>query len=545
MKKIGIFLGFGPNVSIKSEGIGRLIAFLIKANLSDEDRKEEFVIIYPKWFKKQFNELLEDQKILPEDLSTITTKHKRFGMVLYNILKKKEKGGRSLIKEILLKVLEGIKNKRIKNTVIGIFKVIRQPKNFIFEFASQEIINLVNSTNIINFLLNILKLSVMLICLIPFAILYLIFRIFKKIFRKVKSLLVNRFANKFDNKDDFIKRIYDSMVSEELKSLVNIVNKHNDINVCFIPSMFWAETSGLKMRKIIAAPDIVYYDFPTQFTLKAQFNINDKIRETLKFADHIICYSDYVKEFHLVKKCGIDEGKVSVIKHANVEMNKFLEVKKSIKRYMSEENKASEVLKVYFKENGNIFFDNSGFKDIQYIIYSSQYRPHKNIFNLIKAFKIVCKDNFKNIKLVLTGNLLEDNLIADFIEDNYLKNDIIQLYNIPTEVLAALNKFAMFSINPTLFEGGFPFTFSEAYSVGTPSLMSDIEMVSLEIEEDELKKMMLFNPYDINEMANKIIWALDNTKTLYEEEKKLFDKFKERDWGKVAKEYCCVFESNS
>ncbi|MOA23483.1 hypothetical protein D3C78_1441060 [compost metagenome] len=97
------------------------------------------------------------------------------------------------------------------------------------------------------------------------------------------------------------------------------------------------------------------------------------------------------------------------------------------------------------------------------------------------------------------------------------------------------------SVNPTLFEGGFPFTFSESYSVGTPSVMSDIPVIRSEIDSDALKDLMLFDAHNPYSIAQKIIWAVDNSEKLFIEQDALYQKFSMRDWSRVVDEYKQVF----
>jgi glycosyltransferase involved in cell wall biosynthesis len=107
-------------------------------------------------------------------------------------------------------------------------------------------------------------------------------------------------------------------------------------------------------------------------------------------------------------------------------------------------------------------------------------------------------------------------------------------------VLASLYCLACLAVNPTLFEGGFPFTFTEAYSVGTPSLLSDIAMVrerlaDRENETGRLQERMLFDPMNPLDLADKIRWAVANREELLALQQGLFETFPT--WEQVAKQY--------
>jgi glycosyltransferase involved in cell wall biosynthesis len=163
--------------------------------------------------------------------------------------------------------------------------------------------------------------------------------------------------------------------------------------------------------------------------------------------------------------------------------------------------------------------------------------------NLLKTYKILLREKLINIKLIVTADLYANPETKIFIEQNRLQNDVIQLYNVPSNVLAALNSRAICSVNPTLFEGGFPFTFLEAYTVGTPSVMGNIPMTSELIDDEDLRKYMLFNPYSIKDMADKIEWAIKNKDILFKMQEKLYIKMKNRTWLNVAKDYIEVLEN--
>lgn len=54
--KIGVFLGYGPQVKLGKEGLGRYIGGLIKGF---KEQNHEITIAYPFWLKETVEELLE------------------------------------------------------------------------------------------------------------------------------------------------------------------------------------------------------------------------------------------------------------------------------------------------------------------------------------------------------------------------------------------------------------------------------------------------------------------------------------------------------
>ncbi|CAM2939352.1 glycosyltransferase [Paenibacillus sediminis] len=523
MKKTGVFLGFQPGSNLSTEGIGRLLAFILKEN---DEKKTNIILFCPKWLTNSVQILLKDNKIPEDRFEIVSTSNIPLGVKVKNYL----------IERRIKKARFDQKNQLIKKL-----------KKTTLESLRKLAIDFFSANSLLIVLFKILGYMSLFVCLLPFLLMAgagyffvkfinLLVRIlikqlpYNSILNKIKPLLTNGRG-----------AIYQVVLDNELNRVVDLINKRTDIDVCFIPSMIWSQIRRLNCRKILAAPDIVFYDFPTQFPGVGR--VHERIRESIAVADHLICYSEHVKKHHLIDKCGVDPNKITVIKHANIDMNEHLKISKSIQKFFTIKQNAKQIVNEYIYSNfssSHVLY-NVDFEDLDFVIYSSQYRSHKNVFNLIKAIKIINNDMHGNIKLILTGDYRREEAIKEYVHSNNLENDIFVMHNISSELLAALNKLAKCSVNPTLFEGGFPFTFSESYSVGTPSVMSNIPVVSSEIDDPNLKDLMLFDPYNPYSIAEKIVWAIDNAQTLFDAQDKLYQKFSQRDWKKVVSEYNEVF----
>ncbi|MFD1179403.1 glycosyltransferase [Paenibacillus puldeungensis] len=519
--KIGFFLGFQPGVNLTTEGISRLLAFILKEN---SKQNTKMILFCPEWLREPLKELLEDNMIKIDGFEICTTNSIPFGVKLKTkfIEKRKEK----------------------KNKPNRIYQVLKKIKSSTVNLLKHFIVDLFSTSSLLFLCFKLISYSLIFLILSPLLIFMALFvglfTFVRKLMHIFKLNIFNVIKNKFltvANKTKGI--IYQIVIDNELNKLVRLINYRNDIDACFIPSMGWPQIKDLKCKKILAAPDIVFYDFPTQFIGVGE--IHKRIRQSINAADKLICYSEFVKQEHLVDKCGIEPKKITVIKHANVDMSSYLKDSSILEKHYSLQQNAKYIVSKYIQNKHQKHFFNSDLSSFEFIIYSSQYRPHKNIFNLIKAIKICNYEFHRNIKLILTGNIIDVNYMKKYIESYHLYNDIFVMHGLPSEVLAAFNNMAKCAVNPTLFEGGFPFTFSEAYSVGTPSIMSDIPVVRHEIDNTELKDSMLFDPYNPYSIAKKIVWAIDNYETLYQSQKQLYEKFSHRDWRKVAQEYNHVF----
>jgi glycosyltransferase involved in cell wall biosynthesis len=123
-----------------------------------------------------------------------------------------------------------------------------------------------------------------------------------------------------------------------------------------------------------------------------------------------------------------------------------------------------------------------------------------------------------------------------------LSQDVLFLRNLPLQQLAACYRLARLAVNPSLSEGGFPFTFTEALSVGTPVVMARIPVTEGVVTDPDLQSMMLFDPYDWQDMAKRIEWALENGATLLSKQRSLYDRLAQRTWRHVVDDHIEILD---
>jgi glycosyltransferase involved in cell wall biosynthesis len=327
--------------------------------------------------------------------------------------------------------------------------------------------------------------------------------------------------------------ILGSVQQKELTRLVKKLNRRVNMDVWYVPSMFWPEVGGLKGAVVMAAPDIVFYEHPAQYISGGLKNTWDRMRGSLDAADHLISYSDYVKQHHLVERQNIPAERVSVIRHGAIDM-------RAVERGDGTKAAALEVLHKYLKDERHSlpsYLNGFRFDDVDFLFYSSQVRFHKNIEGLILVYERTLRQHFRPVKLVLTGHIATSDRISSLVADRGLHRDVISLPSVPNHVLAALYRLALLSVTPTMFEGGFPFTFSEAFSVGTPSIMSRIPVVTEVIKDTKLLELMTFDPRNREEMLQKILWGIDHRAELLTAQEPLYQVFSARSWLQVSHEY--------
>jgi glycosyltransferase involved in cell wall biosynthesis len=170
-------------------------------------------------------------------------------------------------------------------------------------------------------------------------------------------------------------------------------------------------------------------------------------------------------------------------------------------------------------------------------------RPSKNILQLLRAYRFLLKECYFGRKLILTGNPQNYSAIGAFVQAHGLENDVLFLPSLSDPQLAAFYRLADLAVNPSLSEGGMPFTFSEAVSVGTPIVMSDIAVTREVLIDEELRELTLFDPYDWRSIASTIERALADRQMLYDLQRSFFDKhLAPRTWDDVVVEHLAIMD---
>lgn len=529
MKKIGIFMAFAPEQQISNQGIGRLTAFILNAIIRNDNLKVSLAV--PAWYVAIIMDFLADQRIDSSKIEIITT------------------NGIPLLLRMRTWVNKFLGNNSKKKYLQIKLKAREKIESIYFNL-------LVKGLSTSSSLKFILLIMIVVVFVTPLAIVGMvalfILRLIKRGLRWIESKIglkigvTSRFLltplSTF-RRNVFVHRLYQGVRNTELSKLIHKINNKKDIDVWFIPTLFWPEIAGIKGKKVVAAPDIVFLEFPMLFSSPFFGGVCDQITKTIRVSDHFVCYSEHVKLKHLMEGFFVDSKQVSVVKHGAINLSSFLDL--SLGGVDCMKHAACHILRDYQKNhlNKSEYLKDFDLTSTKFIFYSSQIRPHKNFLSLIMAYEKLLRNRFVNFKLITTASLMHDKNVWDYIVEKRLQYDILCFPHVSSEVLAALNHLAVCAVNPTLFEGGFPFTFSEAYSVGTPSVMSNIPVVLDEVTDPALQEKMLFDPYHLDDMVNKIEWAVNHRDELLALEEPLYRKLNARDWEMVANDYIEVFKS--
>lgn len=518
-KSIGIIIVYPPQILSKKEGLARYLSFLIQGCM---DAGIHVTLLCPSWTDNDLTSLFEDMKI-SFDKTKITIKSPR-----------------ALPPAVVLNIFfEKIQRRWEKERVSRIANITR----ILVDRSEKALPELFAKSNWFSVLIAIYA-------MLPATLLILMLNIVPrhKPSSSIKKASSHLFSPTIYSRFwKFFFSVYFHLIDAESQKIGAIAKKIPNFGRWIIPVPFWPEAVKTIPNSVVVCPDIVYDEFPVGFVTFLKSNIPDlltnreRLKRSISLASHLVTYSEYTKNQHLGRYMGIDSKNVTVIPHGHIDISKSLDVLVPFSDMTRNEQKdlCLQIIHTYFKYNiTNPYLQEFDISGVQYIIYTGQYRPHKNFETFLKCIHTLIHRRYRPIKCILTaGSIMEVPQIADYIRKNGLSPDVIILSDIPTKVMAALDHLSALAVNPTLMEGALPFTFSEAMSVGTPSVMSSIPVVLEIIDDPELREKMLFDPGNVNDMADHICWGLDHREELLDLERPLYDKIKNRTWEDVALEF--------
>ena len=178
---------------------------------------------------------------------------------------------------------------------------------------------------------------------------------------------------------------------------------------------------------------------------------------------------------------------------------------------VSDFSRTELVRKLYFNEEslntiyngiGKEWISTSDYKNNNQILYVGNFKKHKNLDILIEAFtKIECNSKYE---LILIGG--DKNSLNSSSQLKVDKYSNIKCYKtVPQKELITYYNRAYLFVFPSIYEG-FGFPPLEALSCECPILISDIPVFK-EIYADIA---CYFNPYDANDLVEKIELLLEN-----------------------------------
>ena len=265
---------------------------------------------------------------------------------------------------------------------------------------------------------------------------------------------------------------------------------------------------GIKAKKIVTT----VHDF--SFILHRDFHPKERIAyfeknffNMIYKSDMIITGSEFSKQ-EILQRIDFDEEKIKVIYHG-IDHKLF---------------KVYDNIKISFKLPKKFIFSVGSIE------------PRKNLLGLLKAYTHLDVKYKEEYSLVLAGfKGWENREIMDLIESN--KKYIHYLGYISDEELAQTYNLASLFVYPSFYEG-FGLPPLEAMACGTPVITSNVSSLP-EVGGDAV---VYCNPYDIDQIKEKIILVLNNKNLQNEMIGKGLQQAKQFTWEKSAEQHIEVFK---
>jgi glycosyltransferase involved in cell wall biosynthesis len=319
------------------------------------------------------------------------------------------------------------------------------------------------------------------------------------------------------------------------------IDRLNDVMAWYCPTAFWPSFNDIKAPRLMCVPDVVLGDFPVGFSSVGgdrTLNTFETVSRVIYGGEYFVTYSNVVKWDTLVDRFAVPASKVAVIHHAPNDLSQWVTITGFPDNEATSRYYCWTLLQRAMQRGTNPRYT-STFKngDVRFFFYASQFRPNKNVMTLLRAYQYLLRKRYLGHKLILTGSPDDLPEIGRFIYQHRLENDVLFLYGLNVSELAACYKLADLVVNPSLSEGGCPFTFSEALSVGTPVVMSRISVTEEVLTDPKLQEISLFDPYDWRDIVRAIEWALHNREELLSFQLQAYEDLRQRKWSTVAREY--------
>lgn len=534
MKTFGIYLFYPPTVDLRAEGLGRHLSEFLKGTRGRDDVR--FVIACPSWMRKSLTDLFEASGVGATDFEIIAPADKPLLLAVHQ-------------RYVALKA-----RRKPPQSGTGLRARLRQLKAYLTRHVEKRLVR----TRSVGFvaLLGLAMLPLILLALLLRALDRMLSfvrrwpgQLAKLLKRSVAVKEVDARINNIVVKPGSLSltvRLFNAMEESEAELLQEMIEARKDIEAWYSPTAFWPRFNNIQAPRLMCVPDVVVTDFPVGFAPVGGDRFLENFRRVEKAIDggqYFVAYSEDIKWHTLVERYYVDPEKVWVVPHGANRLDDLILVSGLHDNEAATDALCRDLFRTALLKAINYgdarIFSNS---DVRFIFYASQFRPNKNIMSLLRAYDYLLKQRYVGHKLILTGNPNGLPEVREFIQSHHLENDVLCLHGLTAQELAACYRLADLAINPSLSEGGCPFTFTEALSVGTPVVMARIPVTEEGITDPELRHMMLFDPYDWNDMADRIEWSLRNLSLLHEKQQPFYEQLEQRTWRNVVNEYVEILD---
>ena len=288
----------------------------------------------------------------------------------------------------------------------------------------------------------------------------------------------------------------------------------NSIDIYFNPRYILPFFKG-KTKMVVTMHDMIAFLYPEIWSGISGFRIRNYIKLSSQRADLILTVSNCAKK-DIVRILHIPDDKIKVI---------YCGINKKLYKPLPDLSVQRLVKRKY------------GIRK-KYILATGPLGMRKNHDRLIDAYSILPKYIREDYQLIITGEKkgTYNNLLKK-VSKICLADDIVFTGFIPEKEMPMVINAASLFVFPSFYEG-FGIPLLEAMACGTPLLASNVSS----IPEVVGSAALLFDPYNINEMASvigKVITDEDLRQKLIQ---RGFEQIKKYSWKNTAKEILGVFE---
>jgi hypothetical protein len=536
MRKFGIYLCYAPEVELEREGLGRHLGEFLKGAYERDDVR--FVIACPSWHRAKLSELCKAHGLDPDAMELISP---AAPPLLLTALRKYEAyrtrrtpARRRARRGARLRDVVAAAGRDLERRVAGTRTILGAAWwisiLFLFLLAGTLVQGAIGGLRALRRLM-----------------LRFVGRTLRRTLRagnRLRRAVLRRDPNQL--RESLLARLTATMVKNEAVLLDRLIGARKDIVAWYSPAAFWPSFNTIAAPRLMCVPDVVVSEFPVGFVELDGSNLGksfDEVEAAIEGCEHFATYSERTKWESLVRHYGARPDSVFVIRHGAVRLDGLIRTDGFANNAAATDTLCRKLLVSALAKDLNQSYGGIRVnKKLRFIFYASQFRPNKNILNLLRAYEFLLRRHFIGHKLILTGMPREPDDIARFINDRNLRSDVLCLRGLTERELAACYYLADLAVNPSLSEGGFPFTFTEAMSVGTPVVMARIQVTEEIVTDPGLQSAMLFDPFDWKDMAARIEFGLHNRDKLLALQQPLFEQLAQRSWRNVVDDYVAVLD---
>lgn len=535
VKHYGIYIAYPPTVDLRHEGLGRYLAAFLKGASAQKDVR--FSVVCPSWSRESLADLLEAEGVPTSSCHVVSPKGVPLVLGLYEAW------------------LRHTRRKKKLGLIQRISAKVNQQRSALMQSTVDRLVRTHSVPTLVHALWPLASVVTVALLLSPLwlTIAFLLFWVVssKRLLKKTMNFFwapLHRITAMISlPKDDgLVRRMYRGMEQAEADRMQALINTMDDVRAWYCPTAFWPAFNQIQAPRLMCVPDVVLTDFPVGFSSVGgdRFLENFEIVEkAIEGGQHYVTYSEDVKWSTLVDRYGVHGSQVSVVHHAPNDLSKWVTVRGFTDGVAATRNYCRSLLASTLSRAQNKSYV-AGFAntEVKFLFYASQMRPNKNVLTLLRAYEHLLRKRLIGHKLILTGKLSVLPEVKKFVLEHHLQNEVLFLHGLKIQELAACYHLADLAVNPSLSEGGCPFTFTEALSVGTPVVMARIPVTEEVLTEPELQASTFFDPYEWRDMAERIEWALIHRDELLAIQKPTYERLAQRTWQNVVQEHIAVLD---